>query len=51
MYLSNFIDYLSKEKNYSKHTVVAYKKDLQTFIDFCNDRYEILDISKIVPNH
>lgn len=47
MYLSNFIEYLSKEKNYSKHTVVAYKKDLQTFIDFCNDRFEILDISKI----
>ena len=28
MYLSNFFDYLSKEKNFSNNTVVAYRNDL-----------------------
>ena len=45
MYLSNFFDYLSKEKNFSKNTVVAYKNDLETFKLFCLDQYEIKDIS------
>ncbi|MDB4131097.1 tyrosine-type recombinase/integrase [Flavobacteriaceae bacterium] len=45
MYLTNFFDYLSKEKNFSKNTVVAYKNDLETFKLFCLDQYEISDIS------
>ena len=45
MYLSNFFDYLSKEKNFSKNTIVAYKNDLETFKLFCLDQYEIKDIS------
>ena len=47
MYLPNFLDYLSKEKNFSKNTVVAYKNDLETFKLFCLDQYEISDISKV----
>ena len=47
MYLSNFFDYLSKEKNFSNNTVVAYRKDLETFKLFCLDHYEISNISKI----
>ena len=47
MYLPNFFDYLSKEKNFSKNTVVAYKNDLETFKLFCLDQYEISDISKV----
>jgi len=47
MYLSNFFDYLSKEKNFSKNTVVAYKNDLETFKLFCLDQYEIKDISLV----
>ena len=47
MYLPNFFDYLSKEKNFSKNTVVAYKNDLETFKLFCLDQYEIIDISKV----
>ena len=47
MYLPNFFDYLSKEKNFSKNTVVAYKNDLQTFKLFCLDQYEIKDISLV----
>jgi len=47
MYLPNFFDYLSKEKNFSKNTAVAYKNDLETFKLFCLDQYEISDISKV----
>ena len=47
MYLSNFFDYLSKEKNFSNNTVVAYKNDLETFKLFCLDHYEISNISKV----
>ena len=47
MYLSNFFDYLSKEKNFSNNTVVAYRNDLETFKLFCLDHYEISNISKV----
>jgi integrase/recombinase XerC len=47
MYLSNFFDYLSKEKNFSKNTVVAYRNDLETFKLFCLDHYEISNISLV----
>ena len=47
MYLPNFFDYLSKEKNFSKNTIVAYKNDLETFKLFCLDQYEISNISKV----
>ena len=47
MYLPNFFDYLSKEKNFSRNTVIAYIKDLETFKLFCLDHYEISNISKV----
>jgi len=47
MYLPNFFDYLSKEKNFSRNTVIAYRKDLETFKLFCQDHYEISNISKV----
>ena len=47
MYLSNFFDYLSKEKNFSNNTVVAYKNDLETFKLFCLDHYEISNIAVV----
>lgn len=39
--LQKFIDYLSLEKNYSKHTVIAYTKDIQSFFTFVKDNYQI----------
>lgn len=47
MYFSNFFDYLSSEKKYSENTITAYKKDLNTFHDFCKDEHGINNISKI----
>ena len=47
MYLSNFFDYLSKEKNFSNNTVVAYRNDLETFKLFCLDHYEITNIAVV----
>ena len=44
MHLSNFYDYLSKEKNYSSNTVIAYKKDVETFQDFCSLKFKLDDL-------
>lgn len=35
MYITYFIRYLEVEKKYSKHTIIAYQKDLIDFSDFC----------------
>tara|TARA_B100001250_G_C19715176_1_gene751123 strand:- start:264 stop:1148 length:885 start_codon:yes stop_codon:yes gene_type:complete len=35
MSLYSFIEYLVKERNYSNHTIVAYKNDLDVFKNFC----------------
>lgn len=47
MYLSNFYDYLSKEKNYSSNTVIAYKKDVETFQEFCRVKFELNNLLKV----
>lgn len=36
-YQESFIDYLKYEKRYSSHTVTAYKKDLDQFVQFCTE--------------
>ncbi len=47
MALDAFISYLSLEKNYSAHTVSAYRKDLESFRAFCNDRFDRVSIDAI----
>jgi integrase/recombinase XerC len=47
MSLHSFIDYLSLEKKYSKHTVTAYKKDLEDFSEFCSTEYDYRSIEKV----
>ena len=47
MHLSNFYDYLSKEKKYSSNTVIAYKKDVETFQDFCSLKFELNNLLKV----
>ncbi len=34
-YQESFINYLKYEKRYSPHTITAYKKDLDQFVQFC----------------
>ncbi|MEP1847525.1 tyrosine-type recombinase/integrase [Nonlabens ulvanivorans] len=50
MFLSEFISYLSLEKNYSKHTVKAYENDLLEFSNFCLTNYDVDDIDSIEYN-
>lgn len=47
MSFESFLTYLSLEKNYSPHTVTAYKKDIQEFIAFASGVYNIVDINKV----
>lgn len=48
--LESFISYLALEKNYSKHTVVAYRKDIEEFISFCAVEYNISCIDGVEYN-
>lgn len=41
---SSFIDYLTKEKKYSSHTIRAYKDDLTAFEEFIHLHYGELDV-------
>ncbi|WP_298488953.1 tyrosine-type recombinase/integrase [uncultured Maribacter sp.] len=47
MVLVPFLDYLGLEKKYSIHTVLAYKKDIQEFMSFCEEEHSISDIVNI----
>ena len=50
MSLQSFISYLLLEKNYSEHTASAYKKDIQSFADFCRDEYVMENIKNVEYN-
>ena len=47
MSLEPFISYLALEKNYSVHTVTAYKRDLEAFVDFCDHNYDDKNIDAV----
>lgn len=47
MSIKSFIDYLTFEKKYSEHTIIAYQKDLNTFRDFCIEEYDGPDLLRI----
>ena len=49
--LNNFIDWLTLEKKYSKHTIVAYKQDLLQFQQYIAEQYEINSISTVDKRH
>jgi integrase/recombinase XerC len=41
---SKFIDYISFEKRYSRHTIEAYRRDLDQFSKFLSEQYNIDDL-------
>jgi integrase/recombinase XerC len=45
--IDSFLDYLSLEKKYSVHTVIAYKNDLITFKSFLVDEYGEEDLMEV----
>ena len=47
MQLKNFLDYISKEKRYSIHTLTSYKTDLNQFFLFLNTEFSISDPTKV----
>jgi len=47
MYLEKFLDYVSLEKNYSSHTVLAYKNDLKKFAIFSLNEHSVSSLDKI----
>ncbi|WP_299665095.1 tyrosine-type recombinase/integrase [uncultured Polaribacter sp.] len=47
MLINSFLEYLSLEKQYSKHTITAYKTDLIAFKDFCETEYDAQDLTEI----
>ena len=50
MYIKAFTDYLSLEKKYSPHTVLAYKNDLVTFKNFCQEEFNNSDLRQVHYN-
>ena len=45
--ISIFCDYLSHQKRYSKHTITAYKNDLEQFQLFLDKEYEITQAKQV----
>jgi integrase/recombinase XerC len=43
MWLDEFLQYIRYERNYSTHTVLAYRHDLESFFDFIEQTYGIRD--------
>lgn len=43
----DFLDYLQKEKRFSQHTVLAYKKDLDQFFHHLSTHLQVTDIAEV----
>lgn len=47
MQLSRFLNYIKHQKRYSAHTITAYKKDIESFLQYLKSTYEQEDLSNI----
>ena len=50
MLLNSFLEYLLHEKKYSQNTITAYRKDLESFREFCSSEYSDEGLEKIHYN-
>lgn len=47
MMINSFLEYLEYERNYSMHTVIAYKKDINSFYEFCLNEFELENLAEV----
>ena len=47
MHFNSFIEYLELEKNYSPNTIIAYSKDIESFLIFASNQFGYSDINNI----
>lgn len=45
--LEHFLNYLTHQKRYSKHTTTAYQTDITQFLDYISEIYSIANISEV----
>ncbi len=48
--MQEFLDYLTFQKRYSKHTIISYQNDLTGFFDFIITQYNSLSLPEISPS-
>ncbi len=49
--IAHFISYIQNEKRYSPNTVLAYQKDLEQFVLYLDEEYEINEIALVKHPH
>ena len=47
MLVASFLQYLSSEKKYSSHTILAYKKDIEQFADFFKGNFQEENLTEV----
>ena len=50
-YLNEYLTYIRSEKNFSPHTVLAYKKDLLSFLDFLQSELKVKITPDFIPRN
>ena len=48
--IREFLNYLTFQKRYSRHTIISYENDLTGFFDFVAVQYNSLDLAEISPS-
>ncbi|HKL47894.1 MAG TPA: site-specific tyrosine recombinase XerD [Candidatus Izemoplasmatales bacterium] len=50
-YLKEYLYYLKITKNLSKNTITSYQRDLEAYIHFLKDNYQIRDFNQVEKSH
>jgi integrase/recombinase XerC len=48
---ATFLKYLQYEKRFSPHTVLAYQKDLEQFLDYLQETYSLTSVKEVRHTH